>query len=199
MAIECAEAVKVNETIASSCTAPNQESCTLAADASAVSEISSGDASAVGGISSANTSAVDENSSADASVQEKGKKTTFTKMLWAAGGFLFFGIGMVGVVLPILPTTPFLLVAAFFFARSSERVNAWFLSTKLYKQVLEGYATKRMMTWKSKLTILVPVTILLTIGFLLMGRVPVGRIVLVVVWVAHVIYFGFVVKTDKEG
>lgn len=117
--------------------------------------------------------------------------------LWAAGGFLFFALGMVGVVLPILPTTPFILVAAFCFARSSERLNNWFKGTKVYKQVLEGYVTKRSMTVKAKLTILVPVTILLAIGFAMMGRVPVGRIILAVVWIAHIIYFGFVVKTDK--
>ena len=117
--------------------------------------------------------------------------------LWAAGGFLFFALGMVGVVLPILPTTPFVLVAAFCFARSSARLNAWFKGTKVYKRVLEGYVTKRSMTLKAKLSILVPVTILLAIGFALMGRVPVGRIVLAVVWVAHIVYFGFVVKTDR--
>ena len=104
---------------------------------------------------------------------------------------------MVGVVLPILPTTPFILVAAFCFARSSERLNAWFKGTKVYKQVLEGYVTKRSMTLKAKLTILVPVTILLAIGFAMMGRVPVGRVILAIVWVAHIVYFGFVVKTDK--
>ena len=52
------------------------------------------------------------------------------------------------------------------------------------------------MTLKTKLTILAPVTLLLAIGFVLMSNVPVGRVVLVVVWVAHIIYFGFVVKTD---
>ena len=54
------------------------------------------------------------------------------------------------------------------------------------------------MTLKAKLTILVPVTALLAIGFALMGSVPVGRIVLAIVWAGHLIYFGFVVKTDKE-
>lgn len=117
--------------------------------------------------------------------------------LWGAAGLVFFVLGMVGVALPILPTTPFILLAAFCFARSSARLNAWFKRTRVYKQVLEGYVTKRSMTLRAKLSILVPVTILLAIGFALMASVPVGRAVLAVVWVGHVVYFGFVVKTDK--
>ena len=78
-------------------------------------------------------------------------------------------------------------------------MNTWFKSTKLYHKVLEGYVTRRRMTVKAKLTILVPVTILLGIGFALMANVPVGRAVVAVVWVAHVVYFGFVVKTDRES
>lgn len=119
--------------------------------------------------------------------------------LWAVGGFLCFALGMVGVVLPILPTTPFILVAAFCFARSSTRLNSWFKGTRVYKQVLEGYVTKRSMTLRAKLTILVPVTVLLAIGFALMGRVPVGRLILAAVWIGHIIYFGFIVKTDKQA
>ena len=119
--------------------------------------------------------------------------------LWAVGGFLCFALGMVGVVLPILPTTPFILVAAFCFARSSTRLNSWFKGTRVYKQVLEGYVTKRSMTLRAKLTVLVPVTALLAIGFALMGRVPVGRVVLAAVLVGHIIYFGFIVKTDKQA
>ena len=119
--------------------------------------------------------------------------------LWAVGGFLCFALGMVGVVLPILPTMPFILVAAFCFARSSTRLNSWFKGTRVYKQVLEGYVTKRSMTLRAKLTILVPVTVLLAIGFALMGRVPVGRLILAAVWIGHIIYFGFIVKTDKQA
>lgn len=119
------------------------------------------------------------------------------RMLWAAAGFVTFGLGAVGTVVPILPTTPFLLVAAFCFARSSARVNSWFKSTKLYHAVIEGYATKRRMTVRSKLYLLVPITVVLAISFLLMGAVPVGRAVVAVVWVAHIVYFGFIVKTDR--
>ena len=122
-----------------------------------------------------------------------------SQTLWAVGGFLCFALGMVGVVLPILPTTPFILVAAFCFPRSASPLNIWFQRTNVYTQVLEVYETKRSMTLRAKLTVLVPVTALLAIGFALMGRVPVGRVVLAAVWIGHVIYFGFVVKTDKQA
>ena len=108
-----------------------------------------------------------------------------------------FGLGVLGAILPIVPTTPFLLAAAFFFARSSEKVNAWFKSTKLYTLVLDGYVKKREMTVRAKLGILVPVTILLGISFALMAHVAVGRIVVAVIWIAHLVYFGFIVKTEK--
>lgn len=117
--------------------------------------------------------------------------------LWAAGGFLSFALGMAGVVLPILPTTPFILVAAFCFARSSDRLNSWFKGTKVYKMVLEGYMTKRSMTLRAKLTILVPVTVLLAVGFAMMSAVPVGRAIVAIVWVGHIVYFGFVMKTER--
>ena len=119
--------------------------------------------------------------------------------LWAAGGFAFFGLGALGAVVPVLPTTPFLLVAAFCFARSSDRLNAWFRSTRLYREVLEGYVRKRSMTPRAKVLLLVPLTVVLGISFACMGSVPVGRIVVVVVWLAHVLYFGFVVGTDVSG
>ena len=104
---------------------------------------------------------------------------------------------MVGVVLPILPTTPFILVAAFCFARSSDRLNRWFQCTKVYKMVFEGYMTKRSMTLRAKLTILVPVTALLAVSFAMMSNVPVGRAIVTAVWVGHTVYFGFVVKTER--
>ena len=128
----------------------------------------------------------------------KRSKNALAKRLWALGGFVCFGLGAVGAVFPVIPTTPFLLLAAFCFARSSERIDRWFHGTKLYHQVLEGYTTKRMMTVKAKLTILVPVSILMLIAFICMRKVPVGQAVLAVVWVAHVVYFGFIVKTDHD-
>ena len=104
-------------------------------------------------------------------------------------------VGAVGAVLPLLPSFPFLLLAAFCFAKSSERLHTWFIGTKLYKDNLESYVQGKGMTKKTKIRIMVTVTILMSIGFIMMSRVPVGRIVLACVWVFHIVYFLFGVKT----
>lgn len=119
------------------------------------------------------------------------------KMIYIVIGCISMGLGAVGVVLPILPTVPFLLLAAFCFGRSSEKLNRWFTSTKLYKNNLESYVKGEGMTRKTKLRIMVTVTFLMTIGFIMMKAVTVGRIVLVCVWIFHVVYFTFGVKTIK--
>lgn len=121
----------------------------------------------------------------------------FARGLLAASGVISFGLGAIGTVLPILPTTPFILLAAFCFARSSDKLNDWFKSTKLYADVFDGFVTKRHMTVKAKLSVIIPITALMGVGFALMGQVPVGRIILAIIWLAHVVYFGFIVKTDR--
>lgn len=117
---------------------------------------------------------------------------------WAIGGIVLFALGAIGSVLPFLPATPFILLAAFCFARSSDRLDDWFKSTKLYSSIFEGFITKRCMSIKAKLAIVIPITILMGLGLALMGNAPAGRIALAFIWVAHVAYFGFIVKTDRN-
>lgn len=50
------------------------------------------------------------------------------RMLWLTIGLLFLALGLAGVVLPVLPTTPFMLVAAAAFAKSSPRLHGWLLN-----------------------------------------------------------------------
>lgn len=117
------------------------------------------------------------------------------KIVYIVLGCLGVGLGAVGAVLPILPTFPFLLLAAFCFGKSSEKLHTWFIGTKLYKNNLESYVQGKGMTRKTKIRIIATVTALMTVGFILMHRVPVGRIALACVWVFHIIYFVFGVKT----
>ncbi|MEA4891481.1 MAG: YbaN family protein [Peptococcaceae bacterium] len=120
------------------------------------------------------------------------------RIVFIVFGLAALGLGAVGVALPILPATPFLLAAAFCFAKSSQRLNAWFKGTRLYKNNLESFVRGRGMTWKAKLRILITVTVIMAIGFIAMKDAPTGRSCLAVVWVAHVIAFVFFIKTYPE-
>lgn len=121
------------------------------------------------------------------------------KILYLVLGCFGLAMGAVGAVLPLLPAFPFLLLAAFSFARSSERLHKWFTGTRLYKENLESFVKGQGMTWKTKIRIMVTVTLLMTFGFVMMNEIVVGQIVLSVVWAFHILYFIFGVKTRQDG
>lgn len=117
------------------------------------------------------------------------------RAVYLAVGCVSLALGAIGAVLPLLPTVPFLMLAAFCFAKSSERLNNWFRGTKLYKENLETFVQGKGMTRRTKLRIMGTVTVVMAAGFALMGRVPAGRAALAVVWVCHVLYFVFGIRT----
>ncbi len=122
------------------------------------------------------------------------------KIIFIVAGCICLALGTVGVVLPILPTTPFYLVTAYCFARSSERLNHWFKGTKLYKNHLESFVEKKGMTASAKACILTTVTILMGVGFFFMSRKGIWLpcVILAVVWTVHMVYFLLFVKTIKQ-
>lgn len=115
------------------------------------------------------------------------------KILYILIGCISLGLGIVGVVLPILPTVPFVLLAAFCFARSSERLDGWFKNTKLYRE----NNVKNGMTKQAKIRIMCSVTLLMSIGFIMMGLkgIVIGNVILFIVWIFHMAYLTFGVKT----
>lgn len=121
------------------------------------------------------------------------------KLLWIILGFIGLGTGAVGAVLPMLPAFPFLLLAAFSFGKSSEKLHTWFIHTKLYKDNLESYVKGQGMTRKTKTRIIITVTLLMGFGFFMMIRkdLYIPCAILCGVWLIHIIYFLFGVKTLK--
>ena len=119
------------------------------------------------------------------------------KILYSILGWIGVGMGAVGAVMPMLPAFPFLMLAAFCFARSSEKLDRWFKGTKLYKDNLEDFAAGRGMTMKAKVRIMITVTLLMSVGFIVMGSkgILTGCVALSCVWVFHILYFLFGIKT----
>lgn len=122
------------------------------------------------------------------------------RILWIVLGCIGVGLGAVGAALPLLPAFPFLLLAAFSFAKSSERLHTWFVNTKLYQNNLESYVTHRAMTMRTKRRVMATVTLLMAFGFTLIFLkglyLPCG--ILAGVWVFHILYFLFGVKTLED-
>lgn len=83
------------------------------------------------------------------------------KILFIICGSLSLVFGILGILLPILPTTPFLLLTAYCYANGSEKFHTWFTNTALYKKYLENFVKNRSMTLKTKLSILLPASIVL--------------------------------------
>ena len=119
------------------------------------------------------------------------------KILYMMFGCSGVALGAIGTIVPVLPTFPFLLLAAFCFARSSKKLDCWFKNTKLYKDNLADFATGKGMTKKTKIRIMLTVTLLMSVGFIMMGMkgIVTGCTVLCIVWVLHLVYFIFGIKT----
>lgn len=73
------------------------------------------------------------------------------RWIWAALGLLSLGLALVGIVLPLLPTVPFLLLSAFCFARSSERLHSWLLGHRIFGPPIERWNLSGAITRKAKL------------------------------------------------
>lgn len=124
---------------------------------------------------------------------------TIIKITWIALGFVCFGLGTLGVVLPVLPTVSFYMATAYCFAKSSDRLHDCFTGTRLYRKYLDSYVKNRAMTVKTKVSLLTTSSIVMGIGFIMMESVPAARVILFVVWVCHILYFVFRVKTIRES
>lgn len=116
------------------------------------------------------------------------------KYIFIGLGFLFFGLGAVGAVVPVLPTTPFLLLAAGCFTRGSDRFNRWFTATKLYKTHAADFLEHRSMTLKAKICICALASTMMIIAFMTVHNIYM-RAALVGLMAFMYYYFIFRIKT----
>ncbi len=94
-------------------------------------------------------------------------------------GSLFLALGMVGIVIPVLPTTPFLLLAAVCYGRSSERSYRWLVTNRVFGRYLDDYLRGRGMPWRAKAFALV----------LLWGTITLSAVLFVSQWWLRILLF----------
>lgn len=86
--------------------------------------------------------------------------------LYLAGGFTALALGSIGVILPLLPTVPFVILAAFCFARSSPRLEAWLLNHRVFGPHIRNWRDRRAITKRGKWSALVAFAISIVVALI---------------------------------
>ena len=101
------------------------------------------------------------------------------KLLFSTIGSIFLGLGALGIVIPGLPATPFLILAAVFYLRGSSRLHHWISNHCIFGKYLNIYQKNKAMTLQSKITALAMMwTMILISSFLLIDNPMVRWIIL---------------------
>ena len=89
------------------------------------------------------------------------------RALWLGLGLVCVALGTIGIFLPLLPTTIFLIIAAYAFARSSERLHSWLLSNKVFGPLIKDWQDHGRIRRPAKFMALISmaVIVLLSLGF----------------------------------
>jgi uncharacterized membrane protein YbaN (DUF454 family) len=95
-------------------------------------------------------------------------------------GFLFLGLGLLGIVLPVLPTTPFLLLTAGCFSASSPRFYNWLIRNRIFGPYIENYRTGGGITRTRKMCAIAFLWLGLVISMLIVKSVPITVILVLV-------------------
>jgi len=122
---------------------------------------------------------------------------TWIKLLLMIAGTIFVGLGVIGIFLPVIPATPFLLLAAACYARSSRRFYCWLLNNRWFGVYIKNYRQKKGMPLKMKiLTVaLLWLTILISVIFVVQSLAL--RIVLIIIAIGVSVHL-LSLKTLKE-
>ncbi len=126
------------------------------------------------------------------------------RIIYIVLGCIGLILSVIGAIVPILPAFPFVVLTAFAFGKSSERLHDWFLETNLYKNNFKSLVKGRSMTIQAKIKVIASITISLSIGAFMVGRissiwlVAILSIILGLVWLGHFIYFVFRVETISK-
>ncbi|HEC2146351.1 MULTISPECIES: YbaN family protein [Staphylococcus intermedius group] len=118
-------------------------------------------------------------------------------LLLGIGG-IFTLLGFAGAVLPLLPTTPFLLVAVLCFAKSSDRFHDWLIQTKVYQAYVEDFRKYRGYTMKKKIQLLISLYIVVGFSIWMVDVTMIRLGLLVMVVLQTVVLFTWVKTLPKS-
>ena len=114
------------------------------------------------------------------------------KLIYLTLGMASLGLGVIGVILPILPTTPFLILATFMFSKSSDKINDKLKNSKIYKKHFADIIENKTMSKQKKWTLLILVDLVLLITFIRLENIFLRFGLLTLFLIKHWYFYKFV-------
>ena len=127
------------------------------------------------------------------------KKNKLIRLLFAFIGSIFVGLAIIGIFLPGLPTTPFLIVAAYFYIRSSNKLYNWLINNKTFGPLIKDYREGKGMPKKAKVLALSMITIFAGSSSIFLIDNPPIQILVGILGIIGFWYVGFRVPTNKSA
>ena len=122
----------------------------------------------------------------------------FKNKVILAAGFTALALGAIGLFLPLLPTTPFILLAAYLFARANRKYYDWMHRNRWFGETLKGWETEKSLTVSAKWKMVFAATLVIGLSFWLCPN-EIGRIVLALVWLIPLSIALFSKTRSKSG
>ena len=117
-------------------------------------------------------------------------------LLWVAGTVALV-LGLIGLMLPVVPTTPFLLVAAACYARASERFYNALIRNKTFGPVILEWRTHRSIPWRTKLFAIALMSVTLGTSIVFFVKPPAAKLALALVGLAVCIWLYRIPSRDR--
>lgn len=126
------------------------------------------------------------------------KKNRIVRALYMTGGTLSLALGIIGVFLPGLPTTPFILLSAALYAKSSEKLYNWLLNNKYLGPRIKNYQRRKGVPLKGKYKIIAFMLTMVLISSIIVAKVMALKVIIISAGIIGALVVRFVVPTAKD-
>ena len=126
---------------------------------------------------------------------KKKKLSQWLKVLLIALGIFFMGLGFVGIFVPVLPTTPFVLLSAALFARSSDRFYRWLIGNRFFGRYIKNYREGKGLPLRVKLSAIIILWITIALSIVFGVEILAVQIMLVMVGIGVTVHIAMIKKS----
>lgn len=126
------------------------------------------------------------------------KKNKIVRVLYMTGGTISLALGIIGIFVPGLPTTPFVLLSAALYAKSSEKLYNWLLNNKFLGPRIKSYQRQKGVTLKGKYKIIALMLTMVLLSSFLVAKILVLKVIIITAGITGALVVRFIVPTAKE-